>query len=319
MKKIFTIIVSLTFLVTFSQVERQKVIVEVGTGTWCPSCPAVVHIIDDLIDINADIAVIEYHNNDAYTNSDSQIRENYYDFPWFPTTYYDSNHIGFDDWATYSVHLANYNNRINAMSAFELNSSVSENLGDLSGTIDVSKISAYAVQNVVLHIVLTESNILQNWQGESELDFVERVMFPNGNGTLIDFSSDDNHTINFDFIINPNWNLENLEIVYFLQDNDTKEILQGDSTTEFNVAGAEDYTQNKPISFYPNPAKNQLFLNASNPELVKNIKIISVLGKEISKIPTYQNIINIEKLSQGIYMISYFVNNTKYTSKFVKQ
>ena len=50
MKKItFLFIFLLAASTMFAQVSRDKVVVEVGTGTWCTYCPGAAMGIDDLI------------------------------------------------------------------------------------------------------------------------------------------------------------------------------------------------------------------------------------------------------------------------------
>ena len=322
MKSLITILFlsSSLFLFAQPQVERQKVIVEVGTGTWCPSCPAVVEIIHDLLAEGLDIAVVEYHIGDSYENEGATARHDYYDFPWYPTTYYDSDHIGFDDWATYSVHHSYYEDRINTPSSFSVSIDTEINDNAINGTVQINKIDDYEGSNLKLQIILTESNIPENWQGETELDFTERLMFPNGNGTSVDFSTNNNQSVNFDFTIHPSWVIENTEIVYFLQDNDTKEILQGDfiSIGEL-LSNGNDITQNKKAYFYPNPVSQELFLSAKDLQTVNNIEIYDVLGKKVFSQDVYSSPINVEQLPQGIYLISYFDNEVKYVSKIIKK
>ncbi len=325
MKKIVTLLFLVSSILVYSQqVDRQTVIVEVGTGTWCPSCPAVVEIIHTLIDNGANIAVVEYHINDPYQNSGSTIRGNYYDFPWYPTTYYDSNHIGYDDWATYSVHLAYYEDRLNTPSSFSvdlidgfIDDSGSETL--VKGTVTIEKLAEYDGENIVLHVVLTESDIPEEWQGLTELDHVERLMFPNGNGTPIDFSSNSSQSIAFEFLMEETWLVENSEIVYFIQDNDTKEILQADKIgVEQILSNGEDLNQAKNAYFYPNPAQREIFLNDNN-QTVSNIVMFNILGEKTMEIGEYNTSINIENLPQGIYLLSYEENGTKKMTKIIKK
>jgi hypothetical protein len=76
-------------------------------------------------------------------------------------------------------------------------------------------------------VAVTESDIQESWQGMSELDFVERRMVPNQNGTLLDFSGGDTQVINLSFAVEDSWVRENSELVVFIQNTTTKEILQG--------------------------------------------------------------------------------------------
>ena len=47
-------------------------------GTWCPYCPGAAMGADDLIANGYNVAVVEYHNGDSYTNTASDARNNYY-------------------------------------------------------------------------------------------------------------------------------------------------------------------------------------------------------------------------------------------------
>lgn len=322
MKQLFTFLFLFSSLFLFAQqVDRQKVVVEVGTGTWCPSCPAVVDILHGFIDEGLDIAIIEYHigASDPFQNPASLIRDNYYSFPWFPTTYYDSNHIGYDDWATTSVHRSYYEDRMSTPSSFTATIDASISGDELSGTVDLSKVADYAGTNLVLHVVLTESNIPYNWQGETELDHAERLMFPDGHGTALDFSTSDLSSIDYSFTLDPTWVHENLEITYFIQDNDTKEILQGDYLSIESILSVGDFDTVNSAYFYPNPAQKELFLSAIDVQAVSTIEIYDVLGKKIYAQDEYTTAINIEHLPQGIYLLSFYENDVKKVSKIIKE
>lgn len=323
-KYIFTVFLAIsTWQFSAQQIQRQKVIVEVGTGTWCGSCPAVVDIIHDLENAGANIAVVEYHNNDPYANADALIRENYYSFPWFPTTYYDSNHIGYDDWATYSVHYDYYETRNNLPSSFSLSITDGDvdNL-EVSGSIFAEKLATYTGENLVLHVVLTESNIPENWQGETELDYVERLMYPDGNGTPIDFSGSSEQNIVFNFTLDALWEPSNCEITYFIQDNDTKEILQGNkiSLDELSsLAVGDEISLETTGIIYPNPTNDVLSIYSNTNKPIKNIEIFDVMGKMIYALESYESALNLSELSKGIYMITYLEGDVYKATKIIKK
>ncbi|MCK5775589.1 MAG: T9SS type A sorting domain-containing protein [Bacteroidales bacterium] len=324
MKKIFTLLLLLSVFIIYAQepIPRQKVIVEVGTGTWCGACPAVVHIIDTFIEEGLNIAVIEYHNGDAYTNADGSIRENYYSFPWFPTTYYDSNHIGYDDWNLESVHRAYYEERQDSLASFGVN--IVGEVDDLtvSGTMYAEKVAEYAGQNLVMHLVITETDIPENWAGETELDFVERKMFPDGHGTALSFADNSLQSIDFSFDIDAFWVKDNCELIYFIQDNDTKEILQGNSILlndlSLNVGISSVEETNSYI--YPNPVQDLMMIHTTaGITSITNIEVMDLMGKVVFKQETNLSEINIEELPRGIYLVSYLNNGVKKTEKIAKK
>ncbi len=323
MKKILTLFLLLSSFAFYGQeVPRQKVIVEVGTGTWCPSCPAVVAIIHDLIADGANMSVVEYHINDPYQTQGAIARQSYYNFPWYPTTYYDGWHIGFDDWATYSVHESYYLTRSATLSSFSVAIDGEVGSSEANGTVTIDKVANFSGTNLKLHVVLTESNIPEIWQGETELDFTERAMFPSdGNGFAIDFTSGSSQEIDFTVPIDPTWVRENCELVFFVQDDDTKEVLQGDAVLldDIILSNADNVSQSRNSYFYPNPAKNQLFLYAEDFTNIEEISIIDMLGKTVLEQSAYTQAIDIDRLPQGVYLISYIENDEKKSAKIVKE
>jgi thiol-disulfide isomerase/thioredoxin len=309
------------FTLQAQQVDRQKVIIEVGTGTWCPSCPAVVDIIHDLKNEGFDIAVVKYHINDDYQNEESLARKIYYDFPWYPTTYYDSFHIEYDDWATYSVHENYYIDRINNPSSFSINLEVDIlNESSINGFVAIDKVDTYNGENLVLHIALTESHIPDDWYGEYEVNYCVRSMFPDGYGTSLNFSGVDQFMAPFNFDFDSDWVIENMEITYFIQDNDTKEILQGDSIDIGDyILGISNDSENIKGMVYPNPASNIISIVSNDQSDITNIQIIDATGRMVLKQSKHGSSININSLKNGIYMISYLENSISKTAKFIKK
>ncbi len=322
MKRIFTLFLLVSSFAIYAQeVPRQKVVVEVGTGTWCPSCPAVVHIIHDLIADGAKVSVVEYHINDSHQNPASVLRKNYYNFPWYPTTYYDGRHIEYDDWATYSVHKDYYETSIAEQTSFTLTINGEVGNDEITGTISINKVADFSGSNLKLHIALTESNIQEIWHGETEVDFAERAMFPDGNGTPIDFSSGSSQEVSFTIPIDAEWDIMNCELVFFLQDDDNKKIAQGDSVlTDTVILSNGDFTsQDNSSYFYPNPVKNELSLYAKDFSTIEKISISDMLGREVLKQDGYQNAINVQSLPKGVYLVSYLDNQRRKTEKIIKE
>ena len=81
--------VVLTTVFVYAQVPRNKVVQEIGTGTWCTYCPGAAMGADDLVANGCQVAVIEYHNGDAFTNTASDARNAYYSISGYPTAHFD--------------------------------------------------------------------------------------------------------------------------------------------------------------------------------------------------------------------------------------
>jgi len=76
------------------------------------------------------------------------------------------------------------------------------------------------------HLVLTESHISDPWPN-GEVNFVCRAMYPDHNGTDVDFAGGDQVTIEYNLTLDASWDPSNIELVAFVQSNGSREILQG--------------------------------------------------------------------------------------------
>ncbi len=249
MKRITFLSTLLGMLFAFSlnaqQVERNMVVLEIATGTWCYYCPGAAMGAEDLIANGKDVAVIEYHNGDPYTNAFGNSRNNYNSVGGIPDAHFGGlltvvggNHTV----SLYPQYLPKYNQRKAIMSSFTIGV-VGETAGfsDYFTEITLEKVAASSASNLKLHVVVTESEIEENWQGMTELHYIERLMAPDQYGTAIDFSANDTQIVNVDFSIDDSWVYEHCELVVFLQDNTTHEILQGFKMQLSDFGPANDY------------------------------------------------------------------------------
>ncbi|PIE88250.1 MAG: hypothetical protein CSA04_02900 [Bacteroidetes bacterium] len=103
----------------------------------------------------------------------------------------------------------------------------------------MTKVAEYSGSNLVFQLALTESNIEENWQNQTHLHWVERLMAPSANGTPLDFSSSDTQSFTLNFTIDPSWDIEFCELAGFVQANSSKEVMQTKlsilATPEFSV------------------------------------------------------------------------------------
>lgn len=211
--------------------ERDMVLVEIGTGTWCQYCPGAALGADDLIENGCSVAVIENHNGDPFANTYSNARNTYYSITGFPTAIFDGQQrfVGGDHTLSmYEYYLPIYESRIPINSAYMIGIFGTQTGDNYNLTIRVQKVGVTPpYDNIVIQFALTESDIMYNWQGQDHLNFVERIMSPDQNGTPLDFSSGDIQDINLNFTMGSGWVGDNCELVAFIQNNDDKEILQG--------------------------------------------------------------------------------------------
>ncbi|MCK5840491.1 MAG: T9SS type A sorting domain-containing protein [Bacteroidales bacterium] len=259
-KTVFVLFISLLIGSIAAQVPRDKVVVEIATGTWCQYCPGAAMGADDLVENGHEVAIVEYHNGDAYTNVYSNARNAYYNVTGYPSARFDGVLVvpgGSTNQSMYPNYLPRYNQRIAISSSFTIDiEGTNSGLIDYDVNITIEKVAS-AGSNIVLHAVVTESEIEQNWQGQTHLSFVERLMAPNQYGTSLDFSGGNTAEVNINFSLEAGWVSDHCELVVFIQDLSSKEILQGskraltefESTTQYDASiqslfnvGAENCT-----------------------------------------------------------------------------
>ncbi len=211
-----------------SRVAREEVVLEIGTATWCGFCPGAAMGAEDLIANGCDVAVIEYHTDDSYTNAAALARKSYYGMGGIPDAYFDGiENVGGGSatQSMYSSYLPKYELRIAIASTVSIDWYGTHEGNTYTVTATVMK-HASVSNDLTLHFALTESGIQEAWQNQTELHWVERWMQNDGDGIDITLSGPAPVTQTVTFDIDPSWNLEELELVAFVQDNIDKEIQQ---------------------------------------------------------------------------------------------
>lgn len=231
---LFLIFLSATLATTAQSVPRNAVVIEIATGTWCVYCPGAAAAADQLIAEGKNVAIIENHNGDPYANTYSNTRNSYYAIGGFPTGKFD----GLLEYGgglacpgnVYSSYLPLYNQRNAILSPISVCFSGSNTGNDYTINVSVTKLNNYSGNDLRLHLVLTESHIITSpaWppsgQCMTEVNFVNRLMVPDVNGTSVNFESNNTQLYSLTFQKDPTWNAANCELVAFVQDYSTKEI-----------------------------------------------------------------------------------------------
>ena len=232
------VVLSLMLLISASwlyaqEVDREMVVLEIGTSVNCTFCPGAALGADDLLANGQDVAVLEHHTStygpDPYSNQYADSRVSYYGMNSWPTskfdgvvTYVGGNHSS----SIYTQYLPRYNQRKAIPSHIAMNMVVSNAGLDYTAVVTMTKVGNLTASNLKLYFFVSQSHISYAWQGQTHLNYVTRLMVPDQNGTGVDFSGGDVQTATLNFTMNAAWPLEDCEFIAYVQDNSTKEIQQ---------------------------------------------------------------------------------------------
>lgn len=315
-----------TLVVQSQQVPRNVVVVEIGTGTFTPYCVGAAMGADDLVANGKSVAIIQNHNTDEYANIYSNSRNSYYGISGFPTAEFDGKYKVVGGSATvssYPLYLAKYNLAITKLSDVKIDYSVTRTGFQFEWDFVITKVATLPSNQLVFHFVVTQSHIQQAWQGQTELNFVNRLMIPDQNGTALDFSTGDIQNVHIVANIDPLWPLEDIEFVGFVQNNTDKSILNAMRPVWAMYVGLNEAEESNLFSIYPNPASNVLNISfsAGTSEVVK-LKMINSFGNAVytetlCTTGKVNHSINVGKLAGGIYFLNVQVKNMNYTRKVI--
>jgi len=247
MKKILTTLFVLLIGISFAfsqQIQRDKVLVEIATGTWCPYCPGAAMGADDLIANGHDVAIIEHHGGDSYEYPGSSTRLSYYGMSSFPSAVFDGGSMyvgGSANTSLYPQYLQRYNQKITIPSSFSIDMmGTFEGMIDFDVDITIDMVDSYS-GDIRLFAVVTESEIQESWQGMTHLNFVNQLTVTPNTGLSLDFSGGNIVEENFTFSLDPSWNPEHCELVVFVQNYTTKEVLNASKRNLMEFDNTTDY------------------------------------------------------------------------------
>ncbi|MBP7310502.1 MAG: T9SS type A sorting domain-containing protein [Candidatus Cloacimonetes bacterium] len=243
---------------------KQNVLLEIGTGAWCTYCPGAAMAADDFEAGNYNVAIIENHNGDPYATDTSDGRNSYYGISGFPTGIFDGvlRYVGGNHTTSvFPAYLPLYQERNTVKTPVTIQLFGNSDTRNYNLQAKIDKLANLPYQNLVLHLALTESHIQYAWQGQTELNFVNRIMVPDMNGTPLSLHTAPLGitTVPLSFAFDPTWNPGTSELVAFIQNLDTKEVLQAYKVDliELPPVAAEDQVSPAQLNFLrqnsPNP------------------------------------------------------------------
>ncbi len=208
-------------LLLHAQNTREMVLLEIVTNTGCGYCPGASMGAHDLLMNGWNVAVIKHHYADLFSNSYSLARKNMYQISGTPTAVFDGHRAfvgGSYSSSLYLPYLGVYNQCIPVPSPVKIRMNVTNTGLNYAAEVTIIKTGEISGNNLVLYFFVTQSHILYNWQGQTHVEHVNRLMVPDQNGTPVSFASGSTQVYTLNFTLDPAWPLSDCELVAALQD-----------------------------------------------------------------------------------------------------
>lgn len=214
-----------------SHAALRTLVAEEFTGTWCPWCPSAMQGLYNLEQqVGTRLAVVAYHVSDSFQIQGCVDRKNYYAITGYPTVMFDGiiRVVGGD---TIPVNYTPYYQQREGISSpvimdlALLSYDGSTGAGTVRATIFNEPGNPAA--SASLRYVAVGDDTLYNWQGFNHLYFTALHIFPSAAGVPVNVASGAEVVDVQTFQIPAGWRDRACTIVAFLQNDTTKEILQG--------------------------------------------------------------------------------------------
>jgi hypothetical protein len=211
-----------------SRSVSRVVLTELFTATWCGACPSAVGAMDRLADdtnyFPDKIAMIQWHANDAYSDSDHSARLSYYSISGVPTAMFDG--VGSvvgggsncNNTAVDNAYKSEINNR---PTTADVDITVTKSLNGNSGSYDIDfEALASLTGTLQARAVLVED--INASHGCSKYRWTARKVLEDQSISIS--SNGDNVTLSGTFT--NTWDKYKIGIVAWVQNEATKEVLQ---------------------------------------------------------------------------------------------
>ncbi|MBN1598110.1 MAG: tandem-95 repeat protein [Bacteroidales bacterium] len=196
----------------------------------------------------------------------------------------------------------------------------------LSIEVEVSALTAVEQSVLTLHVVIIEELVKEviGENGEDRFENVVKKMLPNPGGTTFNrsWSIGNSESVYFDWDYEDVFDEDELRVVAFIQNNETREVYQVGYKNPYIVDGIWDneITEGMLFTLYPNPAMDYTILIFNEP--LKNetrIELLDFSGRSLESSVLYANQdmvrIDLNNLEAGIYIIRTIDKNNRVSSQ----
>ena len=326
-------------IITYQKVTQRTVLHEVFSSSTWPPCAGANILLKSIFEENPDkFTCVKYQMNwpspgDPYFTLEGNDRKTYYDVQSVPYLAVDGNYYN-DNPSLYSSELLLM--EYLQPSFVEMNATfVYDNNQKFHTTVTINPLKTFT-GNKKLFVALVESVTRMNAKtnGEKQFFYVFKKFMTDSKGNSISLQDGEEVKVDLAFHFQGKFrlpfnagspidfntehsveNFKNMMLVYWIQDYDTKEVLQSGKVDKA-VVGIEDLQDNKGnVKIYPNPAEGMI--NIQSETLFSNIKVLNLLGQVVYNIAVNTNeyILQTSDLAPGLYILQLQTENGLITKK----
>ncbi|MDD3877926.1 MAG: T9SS type A sorting domain-containing protein [Bacteroidales bacterium] len=314
--------------------QRELVLFEIFTGTWCSYCPTAASSITQMENQNLDIAVIEYHGGDSFETPSTDVRTDYYtpllfggDPIGYPGSVINGMYAFSGALPTIAQHKDLYEYYYEKYMEIPTVHNIEANVSNVSGypynfdiAVSVEETFPYYNDEMRLMVALTETYIPHNWNGLTQVKNVLRKMYPNANGTVVDFTSGTTQNFTFTLELESTYNAVNTRAVIFLQNRVTGQIMDVELINIGALVNNIEETDNaQHVMIYPNPVKDKAFIGSKN--LITSYQVFDVAGKLLldNAVESYETEVDFTSLTAGVYFLKIYSGDALSVHKIIKE
>ncbi|NOX18705.1 MAG: Omp28-related outer membrane protein [Chlorobi bacterium] len=232
---------------TFSTAVRDRLVLwEQFTNTGCGPCASANPTIEQMLTNNTEDVVISIwahvwwpSSGDPYyvaNTTDNAARTNYYGVNGVPDSFVDGV-LGPSPGNMSSMQAA-VDERHNTPSVIDLHLEYDNNY---KIRVEYTVVNTIPSGNYKLRIAVVENDLYYNASnGETHFNHVLRKYYPDAGGVSIDLSAKGDHDVlYFNLTMDPSWDLDNIEIFAFIQDDVMREVAQAAKATYSPIVPVE--------------------------------------------------------------------------------
>ena len=278
------------------------------------------------------VITFEYHYGDDFENEFTVQRTNWYHVISHPYAYFDGMNpvVGAPNClAVTDTYRGRYQQRMDdtwGVSPIDIEGEFADLGSEWMVSADFTLVDNVALDHLEATLLLYEDNIEfccgpggnSIWNGVVRLLYDEPVTLSLGTPLRVSTT----------FEIDPTWNKSNLHLVAYVQNTQTREIIQGHRVTQSATSVEPQLALGEMISVTPNPARGPMSITvdlSSAPAGATRLELLDVAGRKLREIPSSlssgsKNTVNYNPtdLAPGIYFVRLVSTERTVAQRFIR-